>query len=142
MLPYAHHLDVRSFSFPNAFWPERWLVASDYLPLSDALARLPSIALRGSPPSLPRTGDGFAFVHDENAFLAFSHGPMNCVGRGFAMQEMRTVVVALMQQFRVRAATGFSLEAYERETKDFFVSTRPRITVVLEVRTSGGSANV
>ena len=134
MLPYAHHLDARSFSFPNAFWPERWLVASGALPLSDALARLPSIALRGPPPSPPRTGDGFAFVHDENAFLAFSHGPMNCPGKALALLELRVVTVALVHTFRARLRAGWDPGFYEREIRDFFSATRPCVPVALEVR--------
>ena len=79
------------------------------------------------------------FVHNEQAFIAFSHGPMNCVGKGLAMQEMRAVVVALMQRFHIRAAGGdmegtLDLGKYERGYKDFFVSARPPLPVVLEQR--------
>ena len=73
--------------------------------------------------------------------MAFSHGPMNCVGRALALLELRTVVVALLQRFRLRVPTAlgeedgvFDLEGYEREYKDFFVSGRSCVEVVLEVR--------
>ena len=99
-------------SAPDAFRPERWLT--------------------------PSSQDS---VHDERAFMAFSHGPMNCVGKALALQELRTVVVALLQRFRLRVpiALGeedgvFDLEGYEREYKDFFVSGRSCVEVVLEVR--------
>ena len=134
MLPYAHHLDARSFSFPNAFWPERWLVASGALPLSDALARLPSTALRGALPSPPSAGGGFAFAHDKNAFLAFSHGPMNCPGKGFAMLELRTLACAILQRFRVRLREGWDTKQYDAGYKDYFSATRPELPVVLERR--------
>ena len=92
------------------------------------------------------------FVHDERAFIPFSHGPLDCVGRPFAMQEMRTMVVALVQRLRFRVpgrgntADGvgsirdegeevkFDLRAYENEYKDFFVAAKPHLPVVVEVR--------
>ena len=59
---------------------------------------------------------------------------MNCVGKALAMQEMRTVVVALVQKFGMRLRAGWDPAFYEREIKDFFNSTRPRVPVVLEAR--------
>ena len=81
-------------------------------------------------------------AHNERAFIPFSHGPMNCAGKTLALQELRIVVVALLQRFRLRAAAQdgggedavFDLARYEREYKDFFVSARPRVDVFLEVR--------
>ena len=115
---YSIHRDPRNFApHPDGFWPERWLLA--------APASAPGGA--GAPPD---------FRHDEGAFIAFSHGPMNCVGRALALQEIRTVVCALVQRFRVvRAGADVgNLRAYEGAYKDFFVSGRPGLPVVLEVR--------
>ena len=93
-----------------------------------------SIALRGAPPCPPRAGDDFAFVHDENAFLAFSHGPMNCPGKALALLELRVAVVALVHTFRARLRAGWDSGFYEREIRDFFSATRPCVPVVLEAR--------
>ena len=135
MPPYAHHLDPRNFSLPDTFWPERWLVASGSLSLAHALALVPSQPVRGTAPApAPVAADTFAFVHDENAFLAFSHGPMNCVAKNFAMMEMRIVVCALVQRFRFRLADGYDPREYERDFKDYLVGSRPALPVVVEVR--------
>ena len=105
------HRDPRNFCFPDAFWPERWLLAA------------PGGA--GAPPD---------FRHDEGAFIPFSHGPMNCVGRALALQEIRTVVCAVLRRFRLRPAEGWSLADYVAEYRDYFVTTRGKVPVFLEVR--------
>ena len=105
-----------------------------------------------STPQLPANGNGTAaglrlpaheFRHNESAFLAFSHGPLNCVGKGLGMQEMRMVVTALVQRFEMRlaalpgevkAGAGAGMDGYEAQYRDFFVSTRPEVMVVLERR--------
>ncbi|TFK81541.1 cytochrome P450 [Polyporus arcularius HHB13444] len=119
--PYALQRDPRNFSFPDTFWPERWLVASGQVRLEDATSPRPSAG-------------PYEFVHNEVAFMAFSHGPMNCVGRGFALQEIRTVVCALLQRFAVRLEEGWDPREYEAAYEDYFVSTRPALPVVLEKR--------
>ena len=119
--------DPRNFSRPDAFWPERWLRPSDPAH-STSKGDLP----KGDPP----TDDEAPWAHNEGAFLAFSHGPMNCVGRALAAQELRTVMCTLVRRFRVRVPGGGRLDlgAYEAAFRDFFVSARPPLRVVLEVR--------
>ena len=83
-------------------------------------------------------------MHNDLAFLAFSHGPMNCVGKGFALQEIRTVVCALVQRFQVRFAEGKEAapivgEGWERrmwlrDLKDVFVSRMGKMPVVVTLR--------
>ena len=136
--PYVLHRDARNFVFPDTFWPERWLVAAGHLALS-----------RARPPSPPRptsyssssAGDGRTepefeceFVHNDGAFIPFSYGPMNCVGKGLAMQQMRTVVCALVQKFRVRRMEGCDPRRYEEGFRDYLVANRPELPVVLERR--------
>ena len=75
-----------------------------------------------------------AFRHDEAGFLPFSLGPMNCVGKALALQEMRMVVCAFFQRFRVRMKEGWDPRTYEREYRDYFTSPRPDLPVTLEVR--------
>ena len=132
-----------------AFRPERWLAASGVLSLRDALARLPRTSVRGPPPSMDALsascagGDGgptgkedaaFVLAHDETAFLPFSHGPMNCPGRGLALLELRAVACALLRRFRVRLAPAWDPARYDREYKDYFSATRPDLPVLLEGR--------
>ncbi|KAI0711781.1 cytochrome P450 [Cerioporus squamosus] len=124
--PYSLHRDARNFSLPDAFWPERWLIASGRLRLEDA--PLPR-AFMASPSRRP-----LEFVHNEGAFIAFSHGPMNCVGKGFAMQEIQTVVCALLRTFSFRLEEGWDPRLYEVSFRDYMVSSRPALPVVLEPR--------
>ena len=80
--------DPRNFSRPDAFWPERWLrPSSAHSPKGDATA-----------------DDEAPQVHNEGAFIPFSYGPFNCVGKQLALHEIRVVVIALLQRFRVRRA--------------------------------------
>ncbi|KAI1791471.1 high nitrogen upregulated cytochrome P450 monooxygenase 2 [Ganoderma leucocontextum] len=119
---YSHHLDARNFSpYTTEFWPERWLLASGDLSPSDPSAR-------GVSPSSPE------FRHDEAGFIPFSSGPMNCVGKSLAMQEMRMVLCAFLQKFRMRAKEGWDARTYEGNYRDYFTAQRPELPVVLEVR--------
>ncbi len=76
-------------------------------------------------------------MHNEAGFLPFSHGPMNCVGKTLAMQEMRMVVCALLQRFRIRASESFDSGKFERDYRDYFTAPRLEVPVLLEVRGSG-----
>ena len=114
------HRDPANFSpSPESFLPERWLP--------------------GWGSGLPGSGDALGteaagYVHNEAAFIPFSYGPMNCVGKGLAMQEMRTAICAILQRFEVRAREGWVLGDYEGRFRDYFVTVRGHLPVVLEVR--------
>lgn len=117
---YTHHHSPKHFSpSPSSFWPERWLLASGDLSPSDPSARGVDMA---------------SFVHDEAAFIPFSYGPMNCVGKSLAMQEMRTVVCALLQRFTFRLGEGWDVGRYERDYRDYFTAPRIGYPVEIEVR--------
>ena len=74
------------------------------------------------------------FVHNETAFLAFSYGPMNCVGKNRGMLTTRMVVCALLQRFRIRLGAGWDSASFEKDYKDYLVALRPDLPVVLDVR--------
>ena len=113
---YSFHRDPRNFSpSPNAFLPERWLVGS----AAETGYDVPPMA---------------GYVHNEAAFIPFSHGPMNCVGKALALQQLKTAVCALMQRLQIRPREGYTLGDYERNVKDYFVTVRGPLPVSLEVR--------
>ena len=121
MHAYSIHRDPRNFSKPDTFWPERWLLAAS--------------------PDSASAPEGF--VHDAQAFIPFSHGPMNCVGRALGLVELRAVLCALVRRFDFRlvgvgegaACKGERLlRAYEAEVRDYFVTERAAVRVVLEPR--------
>ncbi|TFK83982.1 high nitrogen upregulated cytochrome P450 monooxygenase 2 [Polyporus arcularius HHB13444] len=122
--PWVLQRDPRNFTFPDAFWPERWLIASGQLHYGDA--RLPSSAKRGH--------ERPDFVHHEATFIPFSAGPMNCPGKGLAMMEMRSVVIALMKNFGMKLRDGWNPATFDQEFKDYFTAARPELPVVLEPR--------
>ena len=145
---YSMHRDPRNFSRPDEFWPERWLLAA---------ASTTANAASQSQAEAARIAEGPApegFRHNLDAFIPFSHGPMNCVGKRLAHAEIRAVVCAVLHRFRVRAAEScpakggekgekrevdddegvLDLAAYERGFLDFFVTVRPPVRVMLEAR--------
>ncbi|KAI0761271.1 high nitrogen upregulated cytochrome P450 monooxygenase 2 [Trametes elegans] len=123
--PYSLHRDPRNFSpMTTDFWPERWLIADGLMPLAGAGAQV------SDAPAV----DGGAFVHNAAAFLPFSYGPMNCVGKQLAMQEMRTVVCAVVQKFELELRKGWDVREYDAGFKDFFVTTRPAVPMILRAR--------
>ena len=95
------HRDPRNFSpHPEAFWPERWLIAED--PTSyNAEAKAP-------------------LVHNMNAYIPFSFGPANCVGKNLALKELKMSLCLLLQQVKFRFADDYDPSRYEEEMEDYF----------------------
>jgi cytochrome P450 len=114
---YSLHRDPRNFSpSPDSFWPERWLKPEER-------AALPSLGL-----------DKFPIVHNTKAFVPFSFGPMHCVGKQLAYQELRMVVCAMINRLNFSFAPGYDPESWERDLKDYFVAMKGRLEVVLSPR--------
>jgi len=108
--PYALHRDPRNF-FPRTeeFWPDRWLQ------------------------SVSNVTEGF--VHDTAAFIPFSYGPANCVGRHLARLEIKMLIVLLLSRFDARFVEGFSQRLWEDSLCDYFVLTaRKPLDVLLTPR--------
>jgi cytochrome P450 len=107
--PYTIQRDPRYFSpNPDRFWPERWILKDK----------------------------GSDFRLNQNAFIAFSTGPANCVGKHLAMLEMRLVITHIMQTFDIRLAEGYDPSQWAKELKDYFVLHKGSLPVVLVDRSS------
>ena len=104
--------DPRNFSQPETFWPDRWLIAE---------------GLQAAPEKLKLT-------HNPNAFAPFSFGPGICVGKNLALQEMRIVVVHLMQKLRVRFADDFEPNEWDSQVEDINVMELGKLKVIVERR--------
>ncbi|KAL5532689.1 hypothetical protein ACEPAF_4463 [Sanghuangporus sanghuang] len=103
---YVLQRDSRYFSpLPNAFIPERWL----------------------------DTTSG-KFISNTSAFIPFSTGPANCVGKNLALLEMRMVVATIIQRFHVKFAEGYDPSKWEEELQDFFVTKVGRLPVIVTLR--------
>ena len=92
------------------FYPERWLPAS--------------------------AGGLDKVVLNKDAFIPFSLGPSNCVGKNLAMQEMRLVVCVLMQAFDMKLGVkdGFTAGDWEKDIEDLFLAKKGRLPVSLKRR--------
>ncbi|KAF8212499.1 cytochrome P450 [Mycena galopus ATCC 62051] len=63
------------------------------------------------------------------AFIPFSYGPANCVGRNLAKQEMAMVISLLLTRLEFRFAKGFDAEAWPLQLHDHFTSTKGPLMV-------------
>ncbi|KAJ7706876.1 cytochrome P450, partial [Mycena rosella] len=107
--PYTMHRDPRYFSpNPDSFMPERWLVADNE--------------------------DAPEFLLNQDAFIPFSFGPANCVGRNLAMLEMCMVLAYVMRTFEISFEEGYNQERWEATLGDYFVLHKGSLPVVLNAR--------
>lgn len=79
-----------NFSDPDAFRPERWLPAK----------RNPNETFNAK------------------ASIPFIQGPYHCVGRNFAMAEMRWTVATLVARYNMRLVDSFDKAAFEASIED------------------------
>ena len=68
------------------------------------------------------------------AFLPFSYGPANCVGRHLALREMALVVGALVRRFEFAFADGFAWQAWPGTLRDYLVLSRGPLLVTVRDR--------
>ncbi|KAI0727060.1 cytochrome P450, partial [Fomitopsis betulina] len=102
--PYVYHRDPRYFSpNPDSFWPERWLKTKV---------------------------NSASVTHNMSAYLAFSAGPANCVGKPLALIEMRMALAALLQAFNIRYADGYDSKTWVDGLEDWLVTTRKALPVI------------
>ena len=104
------HRDPRNFSHPDTFYPDRWLIAEGLQESKEPL------------------------VHDMNAFIPFSFGPWNCVGKNLAMLEMKMVLTHMLQKVNIRFQDGYDPADWLRNMKDKFVLSSGPLPIVVEKR--------
>ncbi|KAJ6526246.1 cytochrome P450 [Mycena vulgaris] len=109
-------------------------------------------ALRLQPPvptslqRAPAVGDGSKVLGEgfiipagtavNDAFIPFSTGPANCLGRNLAMLEMRMVLAHVIRAFELSFEEGYDEGRWEAELKDYFVLQKGRLPVALRGRSS------
>ncbi|XP_014558733.1 hypothetical protein COCVIDRAFT_36033 [Bipolaris victoriae FI3] len=64
-------------------------------------------------------------VLNKNAFIPFSTGPYNCVGKTLANMELRSVIARVVNEFDLRLPDGFVAEQYWDGIKDQFTAGPP-----------------
>lgn len=70
------------------------------------------------------------------AFIPFSYGPANCVGKNLAKQEMTMILALLIQTFDLRFAEGFDSKSWPETIRAFFASNRSGCEVVATLRSN------
>lgn len=106
--PYVLHRDPKYFfPRPDEFWPDRWL---------------------------SNTPHSQEFVLDRSAFIPFSMGPANCVGKSLAMLELRTVVSLFIMHFDMELDDGFDPKTWTDSLKDYFILETGKLMVKLRPR--------
>jgi len=68
------------------------------------------------------------------AFIPFSYGPANCVGRNLARQEISMVVCLLLSRLEMRFSSGFDAAAWPQQIYDYFVATKGPLMVSVRKR--------
>ena len=104
------HRDPRNYSYPDTFWPERWLIAEGIQESKEKL------------------------THNPDAFIPFSFGPANCVGKNLAMLEMRLVLCHMMQKLNLRFADDYDPLQWEKDRQDKFAQKLGKLPVIISVR--------
>ena len=79
------------FPLPDTFWPDRWLIAEG---LQESKEKI---------------------THNPNAFIPFSFGPSNCVGKNLAILEMRLLVCHIFQKLDLRFPDNWNPQQWEDE---------------------------
>ena len=120
---YSLHRNPQEFSpLPDTFWPDRWLVQDSYILPSGETAF---------------TGD---VRTSREAFVPFSMGPMVCAGKNVALAEIRAVICAMVQRFDIAAVDVGSLDKWEGDLEDFFVSKIGQLPVKLSLRPTAAAS--
>ncbi|KAF8518333.1 cytochrome P450 [Gautieria morchelliformis] len=102
---YSAHRDPRYFyPEPESFRPDRWLETKP-----------------GS-------------ILDHSAYFPFSYGPTNCVGKGLAILELRTVVCNLIHKFEFELRPGFRREDWEGSLGDWYILAKGQLPVRINAR--------
>ncbi|TDL19581.1 high nitrogen upregulated cytochrome P450 monooxygenase 2 [Rickenella mellea] len=118
---YSLHRDKRYFSpAPDMFWPDRWL--------------FPSGTLVEDPSKANVKHEKVPLVTDHSAFIPFSVGPANCVGKNLAQVEMRMIVSLLVQRFEMRLIDEYDPKDWERKLEDRFVLKKSILPIVIKDR--------
>lgn len=120
--PYPLHRDPRYFSpEPESFLPERWLESPSSLS-----------------PEFRHLGP---YIHNTSAFIPFSYGPQNCVGRQIAYRQLGFVVCLMMRRFEIQFVHGFCPKDWIKKACDRLVLSTDPLPVVLTPRPKATRAN-
>ncbi|KAK1221384.1 hypothetical protein PQX77_015791 [Marasmius sp. AFHP31] len=112
--PMCVHYNPDNFSpNPESFIPERWIPEDS------------KVVFRGVSGSV---------TMKTNAFIPFSYGPANCVGKNLAMSEMMMVLTMLIQRYHFEFAEGFEWKKWPERKVDAFLTINAPLKVFMKSR--------
>lgn len=110
--PWALHRDTRYFwPHPDSFYPDRWMVD-------------------------PGTKSSEEFRLEKTAYMPFSCGPQNCVGKQLALNEIRLVISTLIRNFDIGFAPAWDPSLWEESLTSTFILQKGELPVVLTSRST------
>ncbi|TFK34043.1 cytochrome P450 [Crucibulum laeve] len=93
------HRDPANFTQPEKFIPERWLS-------------------NGSHPSLKNMKGEMEYLHNTEAFVPFTYGPVVCIGKPVALHNMKYLIAKLLASFEIEFADRFDVTAFDQSWKE------------------------
>lgn len=105
--PYSVHRDENNFSpRPNDFLPERWFSSDS------------------------------TYKTSRDAFIPFSYGPQNCVGRPLALMELRYALATMFRNFNMEFDySKYNREKWSEELVDRYTLANGKLHVKATLRT-------
>jgi cytochrome P450 len=115
---YSLQRDPRYFSpLSESFIPERWLSEDQ----REALE--PNIF-----------NSQIEFIHNTAAFIPFSVGPANCVGKNLAWMELRMVITLMASRFDLAFEPGYNPLQWYDDIRDYVITVKGQLPTRLSVR--------
>ncbi|ORY04976.1 putative cytochrome P450 [Clohesyomyces aquaticus] len=66
-------------------------------------------------------------VKEKEAYVPFSMGPYNCIGKSLALMNIRLTIAKLIMQYEIRLAEGEDALEFERGAKTYFTTCPGRL---------------
>ena len=115
---YSLQRDPRYFSpLSDSFIPERWLSEDQREALEPKIFNSQT-----------------EFIHNTAAFIPFSTGPANCVGKNLAWMEMRMVITLMASRFDLAFDPAYDPSQWYDDICDYFITVKGPLPVRLSVR--------
>ena len=105
------------FPFSESFIPERWLSKDQREALEPKIFNSKT-----------------QFMHNTAAFIPFSVGPANCVGKNFAWMELRMVMTLMASRFDLAFEPGYNPLKWCDDIRDYFITVKGQLPSRLSVR--------